>query len=102
MRAILVDPAQRTIVLTKAHSDVGFIGDCFASHPRMAVRFPNGDVLLAAPTDATEAFSVGGSKAVVGPALLVGRRNVFGEHAPARTSLADLRSMVRWTSVEED
>ena len=56
MRAILVDPAQRTIVLTEVHSDVGFIGDCFASYPRMAVRFPNGDVLLAAPTDVTEAL----------------------------------------------
>jgi hypothetical protein len=83
MRAILVDPVQRTIALTEAHFDGRFVGDCFASYPRMAARFPNGDVLLTAPTDATEAFSIGGSKAVVGPALLVGRRNVFGEHALA-------------------
>jgi hypothetical protein len=101
MRAILVDPVQRTIARTEAHFDGRFVGDCFASYPRMAARFPNGDVLLTAPTDATEAFSIGGSKAVVGPALLVGRRNVFGEHAPARTSLDNLRSMIRWTSVEK-
>ena len=100
MRAIAVEPAQRTIAVTEVHFDGLFIAKRFASHPRVVARFPNGDVLFAAPTDATEAFTVGGSKPIAGSALLVGRRNAFSEHAAARTSLHDLRSMVRWTSVE--
>jgi hypothetical protein len=100
MRAIAVEPAQRTIAVIEVHFDGRVIAERFASHPRVVARFPNGDVLLAAPTDATEAFTVGGSKPIVGSALLVGRRNVFSEHAAARTSLDDVRSMVRWTSVE--
>jgi hypothetical protein len=100
MRAISVDPVQRTIAATEVHSNARVIAERFASYPRVAARFPNGDVLLAALTDATEAFTVGGSKPIVGSALLVGRRNVFSEHAAARTSLDDVKSMVRWTSVE--
>ena len=100
MRAIAVEPAQRTIAVTEVHFDGRVIAERFASHPRVVVRFPNGDVLLAAPTDATEAFTVGGSKPIVGSALLVGRRNVLSEHAAARTSLDDVRSMVRWTPIE--
>jgi hypothetical protein len=56
----------------------------FPSHLRVAARFPNGDVLLAAPSESTQAFTVGGSRPIVGSAVLVGRRLPFGEHAPAR------------------
>jgi hypothetical protein len=47
-----------------------------------------------------EAFTVGGTKPIVGPALLVGRRKEFSEHAAARTSLDVVRSMIRWTLIE--
>jgi hypothetical protein len=100
MRAIAIEPAERSIAVTEVHFEVHVIAERFASPPRAVARFPNGDVLLAAPTEATEAFTVGGSKPIVGPALLVGRRNEFSEHAAARTSLDVVRSMVRWTSVE--
>jgi hypothetical protein len=100
MKAIEIDPVERTIEETAVHCEARAIAERFASPPREVARFPNGDVLLASPIDAAEAFTVGGTKPIAGPALLVGRRKEFGEHAPSRTSLDVVRSMVRWTSVE--
>jgi hypothetical protein len=100
MKAIEINPVERTIHETAVHSKARAIAERFAFAPRTVACFPNGDILLAAPIDATEAFTVGGSKPIVGPALLVGRRKEFSEHAAARTSLDVVRSMVRWTSVE--
>jgi len=98
MRAIAIDPVEQTTSVTEVHCETRLIAKRFQSRANSVARFPNGDVLLAGVSNATHAFIVGGSKPIVGPALLVGRRLPFGEHAPARTSLDDVRSMIRWTS----
>jgi hypothetical protein len=98
MRAIAIDPVEQTTSVTEVHCEKRLISKRFQSRAHSVARFPNGDILLAGQSNATHAFTVGGSKPIVGPALLVGRPLPFGEHAPARTSLDDVRSMVRWIS----
>ncbi|GAA0005881.1 hypothetical protein [Bradyrhizobium diazoefficiens] len=98
MKALALDPIRQTVAV----ADVG--RDAICSHAEVAVRFPNGDILLASrPTqkESTEAFTLGGSKPIVGGGMVVGRRLRAGEHAPPRTSLDDITTMVRWTRVEK-
>jgi hypothetical protein len=45
----------------------------FCEQPRIAARLPKGDVLLAGSREDTAAFSIGGSRLIEGPALIVGR-----------------------------
>jgi len=96
MRTITVDPVTRTIMESEIDRDTHLIAKRFASRPHVAARFPNGDVLLAAPSEGMPVFTIGGSKPVGGLALVVGPRRSYGERAPARTSLDDVTSMVRW------
>lgn len=99
--AITVDPVERKIAVGKVPCDTFLIARRFASRPRVTVKFPNGDVLLAVPSETmVRGFTIGGSKPIAGSALVVGRRRAFGERAPARTSLQDIETMVRWISIE--
>ena len=66
----------------------------------MAAKLPKGDVLFAGLGGGAAAFSIGGSPPVAGPGLIVGRRIGTGERGPAHVRLADVVTMVRWTTVD--
>lgn len=100
MRALAVEPAAQEITVIDVSHNRRTIAERFACFPpRVMARFPNGDVLLAAPTGTRESFSIGGLGPVAGSALVVGRRNEFGEHAAARTTLDELETMISWVSI---
>lgn len=102
MRVIAIRSAAQSVEVTAVSSDRGATAKWFGSCPHKAARFPNGDVLLAVSANVAEAFTVGGSKPIAGSALLVGRRNKFGEYAPARTSVEALQSLITWTMVHKN
>jgi len=102
MKAIAINSAAQSVVVTSVSSDLGATTKWFGSRPRQAARFPNGDIILAISTNDAEAFTVGGSKPIAGSALVIGRRNKFGEYAAARTSLDVLQSLISWTLVQKN
>ncbi|MGJ4932559.1 hypothetical protein ACQR1I_09240 [Bradyrhizobium sp. HKCCYLS2038] len=99
MRAILLDPIRQTIEVADVGSEARAIRGLLSAQLHLKAIFPNGDRLLSA-SDLNGAFSIGGSKPMTGAAVLVGRRLPFGEYAPARTSLQDVRALVRWSQPE--
>jgi hypothetical protein len=66
---------------------------------RVVATLPNGDTLLAAEGGQSDAgFSIGGSKAIRSSAIVLGRRDSFGEHTAARSSVDLLARLVRWVN----
>ncbi|QDM22674.1 hypothetical protein FIU28_17085 [Tardiphaga sp. vice154] len=100
MRAIAINSAAQSVEITAVSSDLGATAKWFGSRPHKAARFPNGDILLAVTANVAEAFTVGGSAPIAGSALLIGRRNKFGEYAAARTSVDVLQSLITWTMIQ--
>ena len=64
------------------------------------MRPPKGDVLLAGVQEHASAFVIGGSSPIAGRGLIVGRRTGPGVRGPARISVDDVVTMVRWTSIK--
>jgi len=58
----------------------------FCEQPRIAARLPKGDVLLAGSREDTAAFSIGGSRLIEGPALIVGRHWPGGQRGRRRSA----------------
>ncbi|MDA9422910.1 hypothetical protein [Bradyrhizobium sp. CCBAU 53380] len=100
IRAISIDPAAQSITAIEISPETRFVSSFFGSKPKVAAKLPKGDALLTTVREYGEAFTVGGSRPVVGPGLIVGRRNGPGDRASVRIALADVVTMVRWTSVE--
>ncbi|MET4260021.1 hypothetical protein ABIC09_004981 [Bradyrhizobium sp. S3.12.5] len=101
IRAISIDPAARSIAAIEISPETRSLSDFFGERPMVALRLPKGDALLTAVREYGEAFTVGGSRPLVGPALIVGHRSAPGERASARIALADVVTMVRWTSIQK-
>lgn len=99
MKAILIDPNARSVVRIDISKDAR-LSDYFGEKPRMAIKFPKGDVLFAGVQERAEAFIVGGCRPIAGPGLIVGRSIGPGERGPAHVRLDDVVTMVRWTAIE--
>ena len=101
MKAISIDPRQKSVAVTDISPETRLIKTHFGGPPRIAARLPKGDVLLAGSREDTAAFSIGGSRPIEGPALIVGRVIGPGERGPARAALNAVINMVRWTTLEK-
>jgi hypothetical protein len=101
IRAISIDPAARSITAIEISPETHLLSGFFGEKPKMAAKLPKGDALLTTVREYGEAFTVGGSRPIVGPGLIVGRRNGPGDRASVRVALDDVVTMVRWTSVEK-
>ncbi|WP_063995566.1 hypothetical protein [Bradyrhizobium sp.] len=99
VRAISIDPAKETIAVLEISPETRLLRRFFGVTPSVALRLTKRDVLLTAGLEDGEAFTIGGSRAIIGPALIVGRRIGPGERGQARTNLDDVVKMLRWTSV---
>ncbi|MCK1604970.1 hypothetical protein IVB02_27120 [Bradyrhizobium sp. 166] len=99
MKAILIDPHMKSVVRIDI-SPGARLSDLFGEKPRVAVKFPKGDVLFAGIQERAEAFTIGGSRPIAGSGLIVGPRIGPGERGPAHVRLADVVTMVRWTAVD--
>lgn len=99
IRAISIDPALRLLTAIEFSPETRSLSEFFGAKPIMAAKLPKGDVLLTTAREYGEAFTVGGSRPIVGHGLIVGRRGEWGQHTSARIALDDVVTMVRWTSV---
>ena len=99
MKAILIDPNTKSVTRIDISKDAR-MSAYFGEKPRVAMKFPTGDVLFAGVQERAEAFIVGGSRPIAGPGLIVGRRTGPGERSPARVRLDDVVTLVRWTNIE--
>ena len=96
MKAIAIDPADRRIVVEDVDPTPGELMRLCGA-PRRVATLPNGDILLAAEGGQSNAgFSIGGSKAIRSSAIVIGRRDSFGRHTAARSSVDLLTRLVRW------
>jgi hypothetical protein len=96
MRAIVIDPEIRDCLEVDIPRDPPAIAGWFSgASPHVAVRFPSGDLLLAARSAALGAFTVGGTEPIAGRAVLVGRREHIGGYTAARTALDELKTLLR-------
>ncbi|TYL84330.1 hypothetical protein [Bradyrhizobium cytisi] len=101
MKAVLIDPAAKTVNVVYLHSVSRATNKFFSEKPTPVLKLPRGDVLLAAAAEEGDAFVLGGSRPIGGPGLIVGRKLGAGERAPVRVDPDLLRQMVRWTSIEK-
>ncbi|WP_342738914.1 hypothetical protein [Bradyrhizobium sp. B117] len=99
IKGILIDPKMKSVVRIDI-SKHARLSAYFGEKPRVAMKLPKGDVLFAGVEQRAEAFIIGGSRPIAGPGLIVGRRTGPGERGPARVRLADVVTMVRWTTVD--
>ncbi|MGY0571917.1 hypothetical protein ACTGJ9_013345 [Bradyrhizobium sp. RDM12] len=86
MKAVLIDPAAKTVKVVDVHSVSRATNMLFGERPTPVLRLPRGDVLLAAAAADGAAFVLGGSQPIGGPGLIVGRRLDTGERG-ARGSI---------------
>ena len=97
VNAIAIEPAKRRIVVEDVDPTPGALMRLCAAPRRVVATLPNGDILLAAEGGQSNAgFSIGGSKAIRSSAIVLGRRDSFGEHTAARSSVDLLTRLVRW------
>lgn len=99
MKAILIDPNMKSVARIDISKDARLI-DFFGEKPRVAMKFPKGDILFAGVQERAEAFIIGGSRPIPGPGLIVGRRTEPGERSPALVRLEDVVTMVRWSAIK--
>ncbi|MDA9436227.1 hypothetical protein [Bradyrhizobium sp. CCBAU 51627] len=99
IKAILIDPQMKSVARIDISKNAR-LTHYFGAKPRAAMKFPKGDVLFAGIEECEEAFTVGGSRPIPGPALIVGRRSGPGERGPVHVRLAEVVTMVRWTTVD--
>lgn len=99
MKAILNDPNTKSVATIDISKDAR-LSYYFGEKPRVAMKFPKGDVLFVGVQQRAEAFIIGGSRPIGGPGLIMGRRIGPGERGPAHVRLADVVTMVRWTTVD--
>lgn len=97
MKAVLIDPDTKSVARIDVRPEAR-LRDYFGEKPRVAAKLPKGDVLFAGVAGGAAAFTIGGSHPIAGPGLIVGRRTGPGERGPAHVRLADVVSMVRWTT----
>jgi hypothetical protein len=101
MRAVAIDPMERRIVVEDVDPTPGELRRLCGAPPRVVARLPNGDVLLAREGERSWAgFSIGGSKAIRRPVIVLGKRDAFGERTGARSSAELLQGLVRWLEPE--
>jgi hypothetical protein len=97
LKAIAIDPAERRILVEDVDPTPRELMRLCAAPRRVVATLPNGDILLAAEGGQSDAgFSIGGSKAIRSSAIVLGRRDSFGEHTAARSSVDLLTMLVRW------
>jgi hypothetical protein len=101
IRAVSIDPAARSITTIEISPETRSLSGFFGEKPIVAAKLPKGDVLLTTVREYGEAFTVGGSRPIVGHGLIVGRRGEWGWRASAHIPHGDVVTMVRWTSVEK-
>ncbi|OSI73301.1 hypothetical protein [Bradyrhizobium canariense] len=99
MKAILIDPNTKSVARIDISKDAR-LSEFFGEKPRIAMKFPKGDILFAGVQGRAEAFTMGGSRPIAGPGLIVGRRMEPRERSPALVRLDDVVTMVRWTAIE--
>jgi hypothetical protein len=99
VKIVAIDPAKRSIAVEDVTPDV--LGRFCAAPSGVVAKLPNADVVLAGDNGQFEAgFSIGGSKAIRGPAIVLGKRAEFGERFPARSTVETLERLVRWLEPE--
>ncbi|MGO4511082.1 hypothetical protein AB4Z51_29150 [Bradyrhizobium sp. 2TAF36] len=101
IRAISIDPAARSITTIQISPEKWSLRAFFGEKPIVTAKLPKGDVLLKTVREHGEAFTVGGSRPIVGNGLIVGRPGEWGRRVSARIALDDVVTMVRWTSIEK-
>jgi len=75
LKAIIIDPMEMRVVAENLEPTPGEIRRLCGAPAHVIATLPNGDVLLAAEGEQSEpGFSIGGSKAVRSPAIVLGRR----------------------------
>lgn len=99
MKAILIDPHMKSVARIDI-SPGARLSDFFGEKPQAAAKLPKGDVLFAGVGRDAAAFTIGGSVPIAGPGLIVGRRIGPRDRGPAHVRLADVVTMVRWTTVD--
>lgn len=99
MKAVAIDPFERRIVVEEVDPTPAELRRLCGSPRRVLATLPNGDVILAAEGEGADAgFSLGGSKAIRSSAIVLGRRNSFGDRTAARSSLEMLEGLIRWVN----
>lgn len=99
VKAVAIDPFERRIVVEEVDPTPAELRRLCGSPRRVLATLPNGDVILAAEGEGADAgFSLGGSKAIRSSAIVLGRRNSFGDRTAARSSLEMLQGLIRWVS----
>jgi hypothetical protein len=97
MKAVAIDPVERRIVVEDVDPTPAELRRMCGAPRRVLATLPNGDVVLAAEGEGADAgFSIGGSKAIRSTAIVLGRRNSFGDRTAARSSVGLLAGLVRW------
>jgi hypothetical protein len=97
MKVILIDPETKVVGVENIDRSVGHIVQLLGSKPMVSARFPNGDRLLSAKeATATNGFSIGGSRVITGPGLVVGKRDEDGGYTSPRSGVETIDRLVRW------
>lgn len=101
MRAILIEPAKQEVSLQDIEVRRSDLREMLGSAPHRVARLPNGDVVISAA--AAEAgrhrrFTIGGSRPMDGPAIVLGASDRFREHKPAKSDVFSIKQLVRWVA----
>jgi hypothetical protein len=101
LKAVGIHPFEKRIVVEDVDPTPAALRRLCGAAAKVVARLPNSDVVLASAGESSDAgFSIGGSKAIRGPAVVLGKRTMFGERAPARSSIELLEKLVRWVDPE--
>lgn len=99
MKAVAINPVERRIVVEDVDPTPAALRRLCGPPRRVLATLPNGDVILAAEGEEADAgFSVGGSKAIRSPAIVLGRHDSFGGRTAPRSSVELLAGLVRWVN----
>jgi hypothetical protein len=99
MRAIVIEPAKQQVSVQDINFGPRSFREILGSTPHRVGRLPNGDVILAAAeTVRFRRFSIGGSHAMNGPAIVIGAADRFREHRSAKSAVRSIKQLVRWVA----
>jgi hypothetical protein len=99
MRAILIEPARQEVSLQDIEVRRSDLREMLGSAPHRVARLPNGDVVIsAAEAGRHRRFTIGGSRPMDGPAIVLGASDRFREHKPAKSDVSSIKRLVRWVA----
>jgi hypothetical protein len=102
MRAVAIDPAKKCISLEDVDPRPGELRRLCGATPNIVATLPNGDVVLAADGEqAHPGFSLGGTKPIRAPAVVLGKLDPLRQRTAARSSIELLNGLTRWIDGDE-